>query len=211
MKEDVDYDALVFDFDGVIADTETLHWRAWKELLSEAGFEFSWADYCRLGRGVHDKDMVKSLQAFVPGIDLEKVSEDWRARRRERVREWCILEPPISKQTIELIRGLRVKKLGLVTSSDRSEIEPILRLAGIYESFHALVFGDDVLRHKPLPDPYLRISELLDIQNGVAFEDSDSGIQSARSAGFFTVRIADPHDLSSAVAKVCQECGMSRL
>jgi HAD superfamily hydrolase (TIGR01509 family) len=200
----MDYDALVFDFDGVIADTEPFYWRAWSELLSEADFELSWIEYCRLGRGVHDEEMIESLQLFVPEIDLKKVSGNWQARRRKRVKELCMLQPPISNQTIDLIQNLRGIRLGLVTSSDRSEVEPILRSAGIYASFHALVFGDDVLRHKPSPDPYLKIAQLLHIQNGVAFEDSASGMESARSAIFFVVHVPDPQELPSAVAQVWQ-------
>ncbi|MGA8510279.1 MAG: HAD hydrolase-like protein, partial [Candidatus Sulfotelmatobacter sp.] len=52
---------LVFDFDGVLADTESLHWKAWAILLASHGISLSWEDYCRFGRGVKDEQMIERL------------------------------------------------------------------------------------------------------------------------------------------------------
>ena len=56
-------EALVFDFDGVIADTEPLHWRSWATVLKPMGISFTWEQYCELGLGVNDGEMIRS---FVP-------------------------------------------------------------------------------------------------------------------------------------------------
>jgi HAD superfamily hydrolase (TIGR01509 family) len=74
-------------------------------------------------------------------------------------------------------------------------VEPVLRTAGIFECFDAVVFGDDVERHKPAPDPYLLLGSLLDVKTGLVFEDSDAGIASAQEAGFVVIPIGDPADL----------------
>ena len=54
-------DALIFDFDGVIADTDSLYWRSWAEGLETRGITFTWEQYCEIGRGVHDARMLESL------------------------------------------------------------------------------------------------------------------------------------------------------
>src|SRR5271168_2810939 len=51
-------ESLIFDFDGVLADTEPLYWKAWRELLLPHGIELSWEEYCRIGRGVKDDQML---------------------------------------------------------------------------------------------------------------------------------------------------------
>ncbi len=93
-------------------------------------------------------------------------------------------------------------RLGLVTSSDRSDVEPVLRVSGIYEKFDATVFGDDVANHKPAPDPYLLVAHKLGVKSGVAFEDSVPGIESARAAGFKVVKVDNPKSLADIVADV---------
>ncbi len=70
---------------------------------------------------------------------------------------------------------------------------------GIYDKFDAIVFGDDVPNHKPAPDPYLLIAKSLCVSTGIAFEDSDSGMKSARAAGFNAVRIEHPRELAQVV------------
>ena len=60
-------EALVFDFDGVIADTEPLYWRAWCELLKPYAVTFEWDEYCRIGRGIRDEKMLPSLAEIVAG------------------------------------------------------------------------------------------------------------------------------------------------
>ena len=61
-------EVLVFDFDGVIANTEPLYWRAWCELLQPYNVAFAWADYCRIGRGIRDEKMLASLAEIGPVI-----------------------------------------------------------------------------------------------------------------------------------------------
>ena len=73
--------------------------------------------------------------------------------------------------------------------------------SGIYDKFDAMVFGDDVVVHKPAPDPYLLIAKKLGVSTGTAFEDSNSGMESAQAAGFKAVRIEHPKDLAQIVAQ----------
>lgn len=186
---------LIFDFDGVIADTEPLHWKAWAEVLEPRGIPFTWDQYCEIGRGIQETQMIATLGQLVHDPSLLSGVEEEVIIRNEIIRDLCISKPPIHDATIELLHSLDGYQLGLVTSSAKSDVEPVLRAAGIFECFEAAVFGDDVEHHKPAPDPYLLLGSLLDVKTGLAFEDSDAGIASAQQAGFVVIPVADPADL----------------
>ena len=193
-------EALVFDYDGVLADTEHLHWKSWPSLLMRYDTQLTWEEYCSLGRGVDDAQMCEVLAQRVPLVDATELARRNRERKRW-VRDWSLSQIPIPPATIKMLSTLGAYRLGLVTSSERSEVEPILRLAQIYEQFDALVFGDEVAAPKPAPDPYLLVAQKLRIRTGIAFEDSAPGAASALAAGFKVVRIEQPSELAQLVAR----------
>lgn len=188
-------EALVFDFDGVIANTEPLHWRAWCELLRPYAAPFSWDEYCRIGRGIRDEKMLAALAGIVADPEIMVQIERRLPERNEMVRQWTRDEPPIANATVQLLKEFEDWPLGLVTSSDSAEIETLLQQAGIADCFDACVFGEEVMRHKPDPAPYRLIREKLGISGGIAFEDSDAGMLSAAAAGFQSIRVSSPSDL----------------
>lgn len=193
--------ALVFDYDGVLADTEILHWKSWAALVGRYGVQFTWDDYCKFGLGVADDQICASFKKQAPileTLDLMRQNSD----RKRMVREWSLAEPPISQETVQMLSRLNGYRIGLVTSSERSDVEPVLRVSGIYENFDAMVFGDDVTAHKPAPDPYLLVARKLGVISGIAFEDSGPGIESAQAAGFNVVRVDHPKELAGIVATI---------
>lgn len=122
----------------------------------------------------------------------------------ERKRVVCqrsLAEIPIPQATIELLSTLSAYRIALVTSSERPDVEPILQASGIYEHFDAMVFGEDVSAHKLAPDPYLLIARKLGVSTGIAFEDSQSGLESAQAAGFKVFRVEQPKELAQIVAR----------
>jgi HAD superfamily hydrolase (TIGR01509 family) len=195
-------EALIFDFDGVIANTEPLYWRAWCELLQPYNVPFAWADYCRIGRGIRDEKMLPLLAGMVADSGVMALIEHRLPERREMVRQWKLDQPPIAAATVHLLKSLRGRRLGLVTSSDRVDIEPMLYGAGIADCFEACVFGEEITSHKPDPAPYLLIRQKLKIDGGIVFEDSEAGLLSARSAGFLTVPVSAPDELPDLVRKI---------
>jgi beta-phosphoglucomutase len=199
-------EALIFDFDGVLADTERLYWKTWATSFASHGIEFTWEDYCRVGRGVKDEAMLKSIAHLVsdPSL-LTKIQLDVRSQR-EMVQRNCRDNLPIGKATIQLLHALKGHRLGLVTSSSSADVVPLLESAGIAECFSAAVFGEDTVQHKPHPEPYILIQHRLGIGGGVVFEDSDAGLQSAQEAGFETFRVHAPEDLPGIV---CSYLGLS--
>ncbi|MGA2051038.1 MAG: HAD family phosphatase [Terracidiphilus sp.] len=192
-------EALVFDYDGVIADTEPLHWKSWAALLSRYGIQLGWEEYCRIGRGVSDAELFEHFGAQMPPADADDLSRLNR-ERKQMVRDWSLAGRPIPRETIAMFRSLGNYRVGLVTSSEQAEVEPVLRAAEIYHRFDGMVFGGESAAPKPSPAPYLLIAERLGVQTGIAFEDSEPGIASARAAGFRAVRIARPCDLAKIVA-----------
>jgi HAD superfamily hydrolase (TIGR01509 family) len=193
-------EALVFDYDGVLADTEPLHWKSWAALFRPYGVELTWEEYCRIGRGVSDIQMFASLVKDAPRLPVDELML-LNVQRRRMVLERSLAESPIPRETVELLAALNAHRIGLVTSSDRIDVEPVLRATAIYDKFDAIVFGDEVPIHKPAPDPYLLIAKNLGVHTGIAFEDSDSGMKSARAAGFKAVRIEHPSNLAQVVAQ----------
>ena len=202
-------DALIFDYDGVVADTEPSYWRAWAEVLAKRGIEFTWDQYCEIGRGVHDAQMIETLGRHVTDPSLLSGVVEQFALRVRGMQDKCFNAPPIPKVTIELLQSLKSFRLGLVTSSAKSDVEPVLQAAGVFTCFGALVFGDDVEHHKPAPDPYLLIGSRLGVKTGLVFEDSASGIASARKAGFLVIPVTEPAELPGIVHRAIKDYGVS--
>ncbi len=192
-------EALVFDYDGVIADTEPLHWKSWAALLARYGIHLGWEEYCRIGQGVSDAKLFLRFGAQMRPADAENFS-CLNPERKQLVREWSLAESPIPRETVALLKTLGDYRVGLVTSSEQADVEPVLRAAQVYSRFDALVFGQEPAAPKPSPAPYLLVAERLGVKTGIAFEDSEPGLASASAAGFKVIKIARPGDLAKIVA-----------
>lgn len=197
-------EALIFDFDGVLADTEPLYWKAWVELLAPHGIAFTWDEYCRYGRGVKDEEMLRALPQLASRSATVAALQKQLPARKQMVRAWSQQHCPIHDSIIRSLLSLHQFRLGLVTSSNRSEVEPLLRRAGIDHCFEAFVFREDVHLHKPDPAPYLEIRSRLQVETGIAFEDSEAGVRSATAAGFAVVRVVSPADLPALILQIMQ-------
>lgn len=192
--------ALVFDYDGVIADTEPLHWKSWAVLLLRHDIVLGWEEYCRIGKGVSDACIFEHFRAQMPHVDSAAFAMQNRVRQL-RVLELSLNESPIAHETVSMLRSLEGHRIGLVTSSERAVVEPVLRAAKIDERFEAMVFAGEAALWKPSPAPYQLVAKRLAVQTGIAFEDSEAGLESARAAGFQAVRIDRPSDLAKIVKR----------
>ncbi len=183
------YDAILFDFDGVLADTEPLHWAAWAEFLRPVGVELDWATYQRTALGLTN---MAAVFAALPGCKL--TDEEIRSKypeKRELFLSMAASKPPVSVSTKELVRSLREFRLAVVTSSNRLEVEPILEQAGILACFGTLVCGREAGATKPAPEPYLLAARNLGARCPLVVEDSDAGVESGRAAGFDVLRVPE--------------------
>lgn len=193
------YDSILFDFDGVLADSEPLHWACWSETLAPLGIDLDWETYCGNCVGVADRNMVEYFARLSKRpIEAAELRTHYPRKKQlftARVRE----NNPCVMATAEWLRTLEGYRLAVVSSSARAEVEPLLRSAGILDAFEATVFGDDVERHKPAPDPYLLAAGKLDARRPLVVEDSAAGVASARAAGFDVIRVASPGEVAAVV------------
>jgi HAD superfamily hydrolase (TIGR01509 family) len=178
------YQAILFDFDGVLVDSEPVHFACWRETLMPFGIHLDWDTYRRRCIGITDRAMLEELCHLAsPPLDIEEL---WREypRKRIRFRQRMLRGEPISGDVKALMELLQEYRLAVVSSSGRAEVEPILAAGGIRGRFGAVVCREDVARHKPAPDPYRRAAELLCVTSALVVEDSEAGIASGRAAGF---------------------------
>ena len=183
----------------MLADTEPVHFACWREILRPFGIELDWETYRHRGIGRPDLALLESLGASAdPPAGLD-VLAPMLPDKRERFVELALRNQPLSPAIIEFIKSMYNYKLAIVTSSDRSEIEPLLAAAGVRGCFDALVCGREAPRPKPAPDPYLLAAELLRSRRPLVVEDSEAGVASATGAGFEVVRVASVRETPAAV------------
>jgi beta-phosphoglucomutase len=187
------FDAVLFDFDGVLADTEPIHYSCWSELLRPFGIHFDWDFYQRNCVGISDRKMVERLAAQRnPPLPWEEVWPEYQ-RKQLIFRDRLMSNLPFLKETLELVRDLSTDyKLAVVSSSSRTEVEPPIEAAGVRPCFQAFVCGREVPNLKPAPDPYLKAAELLGARRPLVIEDSDAGVASGKAAGFEVLRVSKP-------------------
>jgi HAD superfamily hydrolase (TIGR01509 family) len=121
------------------------------------------------------------------------------SRKKALFRTRILEASPCAAETVELIQSLDGYGLAVVTSSGRLEVEPTLERAGIRTHLGAVVFGEDVERHKPAPDPYLLAAARLGASRPLVVEDSSAGVASARAAGFDVVQVSSPSEVAGLV------------
>jgi beta-phosphoglucomutase len=193
------YDAILFDFDGVLADSEPLHYRCWREILAPYGINLEWEVYAANYIGTSDRLMLAQFcQAASPPVELQTLIDQY-PRKRDLFREMILRELPFFEGCREFLETLGAYRLAVVSSSGRLEIEPPLERAGLRGYFQTLVCGGDVRPHKPAPDPYLLAAERLEARRPLVIEDSDAGVESARAAGFDVIRVNSPSEVREAV------------
>ena len=183
------YEAILFDFDGVLADSEPVHFECWQEILQTFGLHLDWKTYTEQGIGISDRKLLGFLcDRADPPMDVEQLIAEF-PRKKDMFRARMLERQPFSTEVFELLPELRDYQLAVVTSSGRTEVEPVLEKAGLRNFFHAVVYGGDVQQHKPAPDPYLLAVQKLGVRSALAVEDSNAGETSARAAGLEVLRV----------------------
>lgn len=181
--------ALLFDFDGLIVDTETPSYASWQEVYREHGQELPldrWAAIIGTIGGFEPLDYLEELHG---PIDRDAV----RARRQEhelRLLEIEQLRPGILEYLEEA--GRMELKTAIVSSSSRRWVDRHLARLERAEHFDEIVTADlDPERSKPRPTLYLEALERLAVrpEEAIAFEDSPNGVTAAKAAGIYTVAV----------------------
>jgi HAD superfamily hydrolase (TIGR01509 family) len=187
---------LIFDFDGLILDTETPEVLVWQSIYQDYGFELPLQEWEKTvgGYGVSNFDAGEYLSLLTSGR-LDSVSLKSRYRKEA---DAIIHASPILPGVISMIE--QAKEAGLPvaigSSSPHSWVDTHAKRLGIFEYFDRIVCQDDVLpgRTKPNPDIYLKALEHLNVKNDAAivFEDSPNGVLAARRAEIFVAAVPNP-------------------
>jgi beta-phosphoglucomutase len=188
-------EAIFFDFDGVLLDTEPLHWACWSEALAKTGIPLSWDYYVERCVGIEDPRIIRTLAGEAdPPRSFESLWALYPEKRRLFQERTAI--PPFEPALCQLLPVLHRRfRLAVVTSSAAAEIEPLLIRGGIREHFDTIVGGADVTHHKPAPDPYRLAASRLGVSHALVMEDSAAGIAAARAAGFEVIEVKHPADV----------------
>ena len=188
--------ALVFDFDGVLADSEPLHLRAYQEVLSALGVTLTPHEYYAHYLGYDDEGVFTTLAA-AHGFELDARRLDALVAEKGRVFDAIIesgdLLYPGAVSCVE--RMAAAFPLGIASGALRHEIEGVLRGNRLYHHFRFIVASGDTPVSKPAPDPYRRAVELHGVMPSecLAIEDSHWGVESAKAAGLWCVAITNTY------------------
>lgn len=184
--------ALVLDFDGVIADTEPIHFHVLQTVLAEAGYPLSAEDYVGRYLGFDDADAIRAVAADL-GRTLAAEQVKTLVAQKSRLMDRALAASEVLfPGAANAIRALAsVFPLAIASGALRGEIVAVLGRAGLLESFRAIVAAGDTAAGKPAPDPYCRAVALLGVsaRRVVAVEDSKWGLESARAAGLGTIAV----------------------
>jgi HAD superfamily hydrolase (TIGR01509 family) len=196
------FDAILFDFDGVLLDSEPVHWACWREVLLPLGVSLEWEHYRDHCIGIDDRLMLQSMAGD---------ARDWRElwaqypAKKELFQAKMIAAPPFPEGLGEFLEQLRGSyRMAIVSSSACDEIEPLLERAGLRSCFETIVGGGDVEHHKPAPEPYLLAAKRLNARAPLVLEDSQAGIASARAAGFAVLEIRHPDEVQARLGEALE-------
>ncbi len=187
------YQALLFDLDGTLAETDSLHLPTWLDVLRPHGIEVDEAFYKENISGRSNSKVVEDLLPDLPAEDGQDLADAKESSFRERAHE---LEPlPGLVDYLEEVRR-RGLATALVTNAPQENVEAVLLALELGDFFAELILSDDVGAVKPDPAPYEAALEKLGVSPGeaLAFEDSTSGIASSVGAGIPTVGITSTQE-----------------
>lgn len=187
-EADLMYDALFFDLDGTLIDTESLAITSGMAAFAGAGFPVD-EGFLHSLIGTDEPTAATRILLHLPEVDLAAVNSRWSAGFKALVDLGLVLKPGVR----DLLDQLSHLPRALVTSSGRVAAHHKLGLVGLAGDFAAVVTLDDVTRAKPAPDPYLLAAEMLGVAPArcLVFEDSEPGAEAAHRAGCTVVQIPD--------------------
>lgn len=195
---------ILFDMDGVLINTEPMHYEIWKNLLKEIEIEIDYEHY---------KGCIGSTKAFLYdlikeayGVDIskdEKIPKRFGEIKEEMLKKNGI---PRIQGVVETVRYLYDKgyKMAVASSSSQDLIESQMKGLGIDNCFQVLFSAENVKNPKPAPDVFLRAAELLGAkpEECIVVEDSNNGSRAAKAAGMTCIGFKNPdsgeQDLSCA-------------
>lgn len=185
--------AVLWDLDGVIADTAEYHYLAWRDVFAERGVAYSMADFMPFFGRRHDTIIKATLGDNIPAREIRAITEEKQRNYRRMVADDIRALPG----AVALLKSLNAHgiKSAIASSAVPENIEVILRGLGIADCFQAIVHGMEVKEGKPSPQIFQLAAKKLKVQtdNCVVIEDAIAGIAAAKSAGMKCVAVTNSH------------------
>lgn len=185
--------AIIFDFDGLILDTERFEFEAWRSIYRDHGVQLNLSDWIPHVGAANEQFNVYAHLSERSGIPVTR--EEMRPRLLALMQEMLEDVPPLPGVEEYLSTAKRLDmRIGLASNSNRDWILPKLDHIGLTECFDTIVCRDDVSAPKPDPAVYLTSLENLGVtaKQAFALEDSPTGVQAAKNAGLFCVAVPRP-------------------
>ncbi len=191
--------AVIFDFDGIIVDSEPMHYQAFQRILEPLGKGFPWEEYCETYIGFDDRDafrqVFKATGEKICARDVKHLIREKAEIFQELIREGQATPLPGAVELIESIP--RKLPIALCSGALREDILPILANLGIDNSFSVIVTAEDTIKSKPDPAPYKLALKKLGVDHAasaIAIEDTPAGILSAKGAGLKVLAVTNSYD-----------------
>jgi HAD superfamily hydrolase (TIGR01509 family) len=185
-------EAVVFDLDGVLLDSEQI----WDEVREQLARERGGRWHERAQRAMMGMSSTEWSQYMHDEIGLPESPEEISAEVVRRLEEQYRQHLPLLDGAVEAVERLAAHwPLGIASSSNREVIDLVLELSGLAPFFKVTVSSEEVARGKPAPDVYLEAARRLGVtpERSAAIEDSENGIRAAKAAGMRVIAIPNPH------------------
>ncbi len=183
--------AVLFDFDGVLVDSEAFHFRAFRDILRPLGVRLTRKTYDERYIAFDDRNAIMAM--LRDAALTERSVDDLVRRKRRRYRRLCGARLRVGRAEATFVRAVGERApIAVVSGAARDEILLALRRGGLAGAFRAIVAAGEVRRPKPHPDGYRLAMRLLHAGRGrdcVAIEDSPGGIAAARAAGLQVIGV----------------------
>lgn len=215
--------AIIFDFDGVLADTEPLHFRMFQRVLQDEGLPLSEHDYYQKYVGFDDRGCFHAVLSAhgrpAPPAAIQQLIERKAALMLGHLTTTRVVYPG----AVEFVKNVAGRyRLAIVSGALRHEIELILKTAGMRDDFEHITAAEDVPDGKPAPDGYLHALRSLDrhapllASECLVIEDTLFGIQAAHAAGMRCLALSTtyPSDrlgIADAVTTTLKDCDLASL
>jgi len=196
-------EAVVFDMDGLLIDSESLVREGLLRAAANLGLEMP-LSLCAEMIGLSADRSKALIQAhYGPDFDLDRfLAEEWR-EVAALFAEGVALKTGV-RELLDYLDAIGLRR-AVATSSGRGSVDANLGHNEILHRFHAIVAREDVERHKPYPDPFLKAARLLGVtpEACLALEDSYNGVRAAHAAGMMTVMVPDLLDPTEEMHEKC--------